>query len=207
MATTPDAARPIHPRQILQNGWYWAFVDNSDAGATALASFMVANRGKVFVSKTVEGEKTGLIIKDTAPYVWILFEVKSGPVTWTLPGFPTKAPRDSKTEAKDIVTDEHKVPAITSPEHPFNQFFGWGWLTGEGDEDGSKSNNPLARAGESLRTGLKVVLYGGAAIILLQLFLATGGLKNVLGAFEGRSKPEPREPPSSGRSRLALPAG
>lgn len=210
MATT-DATRPIHPRQILQPGWYWAFVDNDDAGAQALAKFMVDNSPNVFIKKTQEGEATGLIFKDKSPYVWVLFEVRgSKPVTWTLPGFPTKAPKGEATVASDIVGDDHKVPATTSPEHPFNQFFGWGWLTGEGDEDGSLSNNPLARAGASIRTGLKVLLYGGAAVLLVQLFLATGGLKNILGSLPQKSPkqalPAPR-PRSSSTRRLALPAG
>lgn len=207
MATT-DASRPIHPKQILAPGWYWAFVDNDDAGAQALAKFMVDNTPNVFISRTQEGEATGLIFEDKAPYVWVLFEVRgTKPVTWTLPGFPDKAPKGSATLAKDIVSNEHRVPATTSPEHPFNKFFGWGWLTGEGEEDGSSSSNPLARAGESLRTAIKVVLYGGAAVILFQLFNATGGLKSVVGAVEGLVDKRESKRATAGRSYPALPAG
>lgn len=199
-----DAAQPIHPRQKLAPGWYWAFVDNNADGAKTLRAFIAANQPNVFVTQTTVGESTGLIFKTEAPYVWILFQVKNTVVVWTLPGFPTTAPKGEATRIKDIVPDDHRVPAVTSPEHPFNKFFGWGWLTGEGDLDGSNANNPLARAGESVRTALKVLMYGGITVILLQLFLATGGLGNIRAAFKKDDAPAPRRLP---QSRNLLPAG
>jgi hypothetical protein len=86
---------------------------------------------------------------DTSDAQVIVFEVVGGALTWTLSGKPTKAPKGIRTELKDLADG-----AVSSPS--LKQLL---------DE--------LGGTGSALSTAAKVVIFGGAAVLLWNLYQAT----------------------------------
>lgn len=187
---TADAATPV---LTLSPGWYWAYVSQSRDGTAALTAFQKKNKGKVFTTKTVSPGLSTVwdyyFKRDNESQlqpVWILFEVRS-PVEWTLAGRPSRASKGAETNITDIAGDEEVVPAITSPEHPWNQFW-----NGTGEES---PVNPIMTAWNALGNAGPIVIYGGAAILLWKLFhlLPEGSSRST------RSERAPRQLPAGRR--------
>lgn len=153
-------------------GWYWAYVSQRAEDQPAITAFFQQYKGTLFVRKTVSPQSSpsddpfGLFPGDK-PAAWILFEAR-GPFEWTLPGRPSPAPKGAATLPKDIVSDEEVLPAITSPEHPWNKFWGTFWSDGS---DG-KPPNPVLSLWHALGNAGPIVVYGGSAVILFKLWRA-----------------------------------
>jgi hypothetical protein len=108
------------------------------------SAFTAANRGKMFVRKVFRGQSETNEV--------IVFEVKE-PIAWTLATPPAKARKGFKTELDDLIKgpapDPHWTVALTD-------------ILGK----------PLEKAREA-GSALTLVLWGGAAIVLFNLFRAT----------------------------------
>ncbi len=138
----PSAMQTLDPRQWLVPGWYWAFLDPSEAGAVWTA-----------FSKQNPSIQTTKTVGTTEKGSWVLFQNKGPqPVIWTLPGFPTKALKGASTEYGDIIDQSQNEPAT---ENQLSDF--------------------LASLGKQLGTAGQVLLWGGVAIVLWQVFQHTGG--------------------------------
>lgn len=84
---------------------------------------------------------------------WVLFQVQGKqPVIWTLPGYPTKALKGAATEVQDVLDQSQNEPATANQLSDF-----------------------LAGVGKQLGSAGQVLLWGGVAIVLWQIFQATGG--------------------------------
>ena len=108
------------------------------------SAFTAANKGKMFVRKVMRGaSETNEVI---------VFEVKQA-LAWTLASPPRKAPKGFKTELNDIIKapqpDPHWTVALTD-------------ILGK----------PMEKVREA-GSALSLVLWGGAAIVLLNLFRST----------------------------------
>jgi hypothetical protein len=153
-------------------GWYWAFVSQRPKDQEAINAWRKENIGKVVVRKTVSpgiSRTHDIYFKSNLPSAWILFEAK-GPFTWTLPGKPVPAPKGIETQIEDALGKEEVVPAITSPEHPWNKFWGAFWSDGQ---DG-KDPNPILSLWQALGVAGPIIIYGGAGIVLYKLWDALG---------------------------------
>lgn len=153
--------------------WYWAYLSQRPEDQPAINEFFLNKyKGTIFIRKTVSPQSSptddpfGLFPGDK-PASWILFEAR-GPFEWTLPGKPSPAPKGAATESSDIMGDEEVLPAITSPEHPWNKFWGAFWSDGS---DG-KPANPILSTWSALGSAGPIVVYGGAAVILFKLWRA-----------------------------------
>lgn len=141
-----NATQSVHPRQWMTPGWYWKFLEPSEAGAT-WSSFTNQNPA-IRTTKTV-GTGHGTATERGA---WVLFEVTGkSPVLWTLPGLPSKAIKGAATEYQDVVDlgEDEKPGCFDSVE------------------------SLLVCAGDELKTAGKVLLWGGIAIVLWRVFQAT----------------------------------
>mgnify|MGYP001612866490 CR=1 FL=1 len=113
--------------------------------------------------------KTTKTVGTTTKGSWVLFQVLGPqPVIWTLPGFPSKAIKGAATEYSDIVDQSQIDPSVESSLSDF-----------------------LGNIGAQLGTAGKVILWGGVAIVLWQLFQKTGG--SASSARVSRSAPADRE--------------
>lgn len=192
MHATPSASSSS---KTYPPGYYWAYVSQTPEGTRAYNEFHARTKDAVFVRQTVS---PGLHTADdyfnsnpNLPTAWILFEAKA-PFVWTLPGRPSVAPKGAATQIKDVIGDEEVLPSISSPEHPWNKFWGAFWSDGS---DGS-SPNPLLSVWSSLGTAGPILVYGATAVVLIKLWTL---LPSGSGGGGRRALPPPR--------RRALPRG
>jgi hypothetical protein len=149
-------------------GYYWAYVSQRASDQPAISKYFKDHKGKLFTWKTVSPglhSTDDIYFKSDLPSSWILFEARE-PFDWTLPGRPSPAPKGMATEIKDVVGDEEMLPAITSPEHPFNKFWGAFWSDGS---DG-KDPNPVLAVWSSLGTAGPLLVYGATGVLLFKLW-------------------------------------
>lgn len=176
---TVHASRP-------PSGWYWAFIPQRAEDVPAVNAFFQKNKGNIIVRKTVSpgvSNSHDIYFKTNLPSAWILFEAKK-PFDWTLPGKPVPAPKGAATDIKDALGDEEVLPAIESPEHPWNKFWNSFWSDGKDGQD----PNPLLSLWHSLGVAGPIVVYGGAGIILFKLWGALSGPVGT-GRTPSRSRP------------------
>lgn len=115
--------------------------------------------------------RTTKTVGTTSKGSWVLFEVKGPqPVIWTLPGYPTKAFKGAATEYADIIDQSQNEP---STENSLSDF--------------------LSGIGKQLGTAGQVILWGGVAIVLWQLFQKTGGTSSSLKRYVVEPDYEERE--------------
>lgn len=172
-----QAAYPLHQRQLLRPGWYWAIVDARETAT--LSAWQAERKGIVAVTKTAAA--TLADGSTERPASWILFEVKSDTV-WTLPGYPVKAPKGAATTPNDILgTTDGMLPSIFSPQHPWNQFWGFGLDTPENERPPGQElpKNPLGQIVSSVGTAGTVLIWGTALYVGYLIFQ---GLAPVRGA-------------------------
>lgn len=150
-------------------GYYWAYVAReTDAQKKAYDNWRKQNAGSVAVRKTIEPgihNYWDVYFKDNRPSIWILFEAQK-PFTWTLPGKPQPAPLGLDTDITTIQGQSEVLPAIESPEHPWNKFWQGFWSDGS---DG-KEPNPILTLWNSLGTAGPLLVYGATGIVLFKLW-------------------------------------
>lgn len=169
------------------SGWYWAFISQRPDDMPAVNAFFAKNKGNIIVRKTISPGVSNyydVYFKTNLPSAWILFEAK-GPFEWTLPGKPHAAPKGVATDIKDALGDSEVIPAITSPQHPWNEFWGSFWSDGK---DG-KDPNPILSLWHSLGVAGPIVVYGGAGILLFKLWGALSSLPSAPRLSASRSNP------------------
>lgn len=110
----------------------------------AWSAFTALNKGALFVRKTMRGQNE---INEVA-----VFEVKT-PIAWTLDVPPMRAPKGLRTNLEDLISGPPPSPHWTAA---LEEILG----------------KPMAKAREA-STALSVVLWGGAAILLFNLFQTT----------------------------------
>lgn len=174
-ASTPSktATDPIHPRQWMSPGWYWAFLTPAEAGSvwTAFTKQNPTVRTRKTVGTGGEERVQDLQWMPTPKGSWILFEVTGpGPVIWTLSGFPTKALKGGATEYQDVVSFADTPPDTADSLSKF-----------------------LEGIGKQLGTAGQVLLWGGVAVLLYQLFQKTGGGSGVGSRGSAREEREEYE--------------
>lgn len=139
-------------RQQLEAGWYWwDFAQAMDGDAWV--AFTQANRGVLFTRKTWQGHDR------TA----VLFELRQ-PLRWTLGGLPTKAPRGINTELQDMATAPSPSPGFVVMVEE---------LTGKSFDVFRRTGKAISDTASSTTSALKVLVWGGAAILLFNLFQNT----------------------------------
>ena len=110
----PPPAPPPEPEPegpdvyTIGPGWFWYFVDWRKDG-TAFAAFQKANRGNFEVRKVFG-------YPQMPDYSVVVFEVPIEPLEWTLPGYPSPAPKGADTELTDLES---------GPEPEANDFGDW----------------------------------------------------------------------------------
>lgn len=161
-------APPAASRRTLGPGWYWAYFSQLAEDQPTINKFLADNKGKVFVWKTVSPgihSADEIYFNKNLPSAWILFEARA-PFDWTLPGRPSPAPLGRDTTMTDALGEEDMIPAITSPEHPWNKFWNAFWSDGS---DG-KDPNPVLAVWSSLGTAGPLLVYGATGVVLLRLW-------------------------------------
>jgi len=102
---TPEPWTPPEPSEPepywIGLGWFWWFLDWTKDGA-AFAAFTAEHAGNLMVRKTWGHGGTHHVV---------LFEVTKEPLDWTLPGWPTPAPKGAATELSDIEGGPEPEPA------------------------------------------------------------------------------------------------
>jgi len=97
--TAANATQPLHPRQWMTPGWFWALLSPEDAGQV-WTDFTRRNPA-IRTTKTASDGSRG---------AWVLFQVTgTAPVVWTLPGLPSKALKGADTQYQDVI-DHGDVP-------------------------------------------------------------------------------------------------
>lgn len=136
------------PPVRLDPGWYWYHVERTGTGQLA---FLKSEQQKAWEKFAEEHAAVIKIRKqfagDTSKAIVFVFELVA-PIAWTLPGIPSKAPRKAATELKDLSSSQ-QVKA--SPD----------------------LQTLVAEAGSSAGSALKLVVWGGAAILLFNFFRRT----------------------------------
>ncbi len=173
---TDEAALPIHPRQNLTPGWYHATLHIKNGEPAAYQAFVANNQGKIVTRKSMrETPHTFWPWQNDDPqFDYVIFEVKE-PLTWTLPGFPSIAPKGIETSYSDLVQAPPPPKGLLDKLSDFYDIEG-------------KGTGPLATLGKAGN----VIIWGGTALILLKL-----------GMFL-MAKPTPRKAATTSASRLPM---
>lgn len=146
-ARAGNSTETIDPRKWLAPGWYWADLRQEDL--PAWNQFKAGNSSVRQTKSTTKGN-----------FTWVLFQVTgSYPVIYTPPGLAWPAFKGEKTEVQDVFESDadyqERAGLGGNPSDDFMAF--WKKLMGQ-----------LGTAGQ-------VVLWGGVAIVLWQVFQKTGG--------------------------------
>lgn len=150
-------------------GWYWIVLDRKYQGDSAGSWGAFQRQNPTLKARTVEGE-------------WMLLEVTGDQaLVWTLPGFPTKAPKGAATTRADTETAPAVLPDATGPDGSIEQ-----WLA-------------------SMSLAGKVLLWGGVGVVLVVMYqqLREGARAKQLPATHDETPPPsipPSIPPSRGPS-------
>ncbi len=136
------------PPVRLEPGWYWYHVERTGTGALA---WLKSDQEKAW---DAFAQAHGDVLKirkqfagDTAKAVVFVFELVA-PIAWTLPGVPSRAPRKAQTNLSDLSSS----PTVkASPD----------------------LQQLVIEAGETTVSALQLVLLGGAAVLLFNLFRRT----------------------------------
>jgi hypothetical protein len=136
------------PPVRLEPGWYWYHVERS---RSTLTTWIKSEQQKAWEQFS---EDNAAVIKvrkqfagDTSKAVVYVFELVA-PIAWTLPGVPSKAPRKAQTELKDLSSSQ---AVKASPD----------------------LQQLVAEAGATTGSALKLIVWGGAAVLLFNLFRRT----------------------------------
>lgn len=136
------------PPVRLDAGWYWYHVERTGTGKLA---FLKSDQQKAWEKFSEEHAETLKIRKqfagDTSKAIVFVFELVA-PIAWTLPGVPSKAPRKLATELKDLSSS---ATVKASPD----------------------LMQLVAESGGTVNSSLKLILWGGAAVLLFNLFRRT----------------------------------
>ena len=152
----PSASAPIDPRKWLSPGWYWADLREQDL--SAWSQFKQQNPSVRQSKSTAKGSNT-----------WVLFQVVgSSPVIYTPPGLAYRALKGEKTEVQDVFESEQDYLDRAGLGANASDDFMTFW---------KKLMDQLGTAGQ-------VVLWGGVAIVLWQVFQKTGGSTPRIGRRE-----------------------
>lgn len=129
-------------------GWYWYHYNLSDHAA--VQEFLRAHSGQVRLRKTFRGPANATEI--------LIFEVVGGPLVWSLPDWPTPAPRKLDTGPGDIA----KAAPNASPS-----------LRATLEELVGKPFEAIRRTAENANTAVNILIFGGAAVLLYNLYQHT----------------------------------
>lgn len=129
-------------------GWWWLHYDAIER--EQVQAFAKQHRVQMLIGKTFTEPKTGGEI--------IVFQVAVAPLIWTLPRWPTQAPKGLATEPSDIA----KSAGTPTPQ-----------LRGMLEELLGKPWDKIKATADSANDALKVLIWGGAAVLLWNLFQHT----------------------------------
>ncbi len=151
-----NATAPIDPRKWLSPGWYWADLREQDL--PAWNQFKAGNSSVRQTKSTAKGN-----------FTWVLFQVAgSYPVIYTPPGLAYPAFKGEKTEVQDVFEGDADYQERAGLGGSASEDFMAFWKNFMGQ---------LGTAGQ-------VVLWGGVAIVLWQVFQKTGGSTPRIGRRE-----------------------
>ena len=146
-AQAGNSTETIDPRKWLSPGWYWADLRERDLPAW--------NQFKAGNSSVRQTKSTG-----KGDFTWVLFQVTgSYPVIYTPPGLAYPAFKGEKTEVQDVFENEQ-------------DYLDRAGLGGSASDDFMASWKSFTA---QLGTAGQVLLWGGVAILLWQVFQKTGG--------------------------------
>lgn len=136
------------PPVRLEPGWYWYHVERTGTGQLA---WLKSDQQKAW-EKFAEEHAAILKLRkqfagDTSKAIVYVFELVH-PIAWTLSGVPSKAPRKAATELKDLSSS---AAVKASPD----------------------LQTLVAEAGGTVNSSLKLLLWGGAAVLLFNMFRRT----------------------------------
>lgn len=145
------------PPVRLEPGWYWYHFIRKDV-EKLWDAFKAANQATLKLRTTFSGEASTPIVEglpnwvpsplpEPPPSIVVVFELVA-PLAWTLPGIPSKAPKKAATTLKDLASSE-QVKASPSLQ------------------------KLIADAGGNVGSALSLLVWGGAAILLFNLFRST----------------------------------
>lgn len=150
-----DAFSPLHPSEQASP----TATETIDARQWLTAGWYWAfldpgwesSTGWTEFSKKNPGVKTTKTVGSLEKGSWVLFNVPGPqPVIWTLPGFPTKAFKGAATEYSDVIDQSQNEPSTASQLEEF-----------------------LGSIGKQLGSAGQVLLWGGVAVLLWQLYQHT----------------------------------
>jgi hypothetical protein len=145
------------PPVRLEPGWYWYHFIRKDV-EKEWDAFKAANQGVLKLRTQFSGDASTPIVESLPnwvpsplsqppPAIVVVFELVA-PLAWTLPGIPSKAPKKAATTLKDISSSSEVK------ESPSLQKL-------------------IADAGGTVTGALSLLLWGGAAVLLFNLFRST----------------------------------
>lgn len=126
----------------MRNGWYWYHYDQTTAPRVGA---FIRTTPQMRVRVSFRGHTSGNEV--------IVFEVLA-PFRWSLPGYPTVAPKRAKTTIEDIASGPAPAPGVV-------QLI---------EEVTGKSFEAVKGAAGNASTALNLVLFGGAAIVLWNIW-------------------------------------
>jgi len=150
------AVAPVPPVRI-EPGWYWYHFLLNGPEQEQWDKFHKDNAAVLKIRSSFGGDAAPNLafgiptpFKGPPPSMVVVFELKE-PIAWTLNGLPSKAPKKMATTLADLSTSEKY------------------------QEDPSLADlvDSAKNAVGSASTALKVLLFGGAAILLFNLFRST----------------------------------
>lgn len=135
----------VMPPLEVQPGWYWYDYDRlRDRGP--YEDFLRANKGSVWQRRVFTTKvREAVVLQVTRP------------IHWTIGGKPTPAPRGLLTELSDMAQSPDASPGLLQ------------MLSGA--VDGATS--AVGKATSDTSSTLRILLWGGAAILLFNLFRST----------------------------------
>lgn len=150
------------PAFTIKAGWYWWECPTPQNAMWQ--NYTARNRGRVLTRGTWQ----------TAITTIVLFEVK-GAAQWDLPGRPQDAPKKDRTELRDLTLADDPSPGFialveTTLGAPFEAVRDAARLAKQTAEQFAKK---AADTAKEAGTALRVLVWGGAAILLINLFRRT----------------------------------
>jgi hypothetical protein len=145
----------FYPLQ-LEPGWYaydWA---NSTEMTAKLRAMQVKYQGRWHIQRTWDSAK--------AKHSVMVFQVKQT-IWWEMPGAPIVAPKGSATQLKDLpkIFPEPSTGFIAMIED----------ITGSAYDFFRDFGKAAKDVGDQTKTAVTVLIWGGAAVLLLNLFRYT----------------------------------
>ena len=163
-ARAGNSTETIDPRKWLSPGWYWADLRQEDL--SAWNQFKAGNPAVRQTKSTTKGN-----------FTWVLFQVTgSYPVIYTPPGLAYPAFKGEKTEVQDVFESEQ-------------DYLDRAGLGANASDDFMASWKSFTA---QLGTAGQVLLWGGVAILLWQVFQKTGGRGSGVGG-RGSAREEREE--------------